>query len=342
MRTITLGRTGLSVSAVCLGCMSFGSSAWRGWVLDEPESLSLLGRALDGGITFFDTANVYSGGHSERVLGKFLKGAVARDKVVVSTKGFYPTTESSRTGLSRANIVDTVDQSLRRLGFDYIDIFQVHRWDDQTPVEETMAALAEIVTAGKARFAGASNMRTWHLAKSQMAAQAIGPQGMRWGGYATMQNHYNLLYREDERDLIPFCRDQNIGLMCWSPLARGRLGRPHGDSTARGAIDDVADTLYGPADDPILGDLAAVAQARHAAPAQVALGWIVGKGIVPVVGATKPKHIDDAAAAGALTLSSAEIARLEQSYTARPLAELPWNAKNQTDPKDLVARVGRA
>jgi aryl-alcohol dehydrogenase-like predicted oxidoreductase len=200
-----------------------------------------------------------------------------------------------------------------------------------------MAALDEIVRAGKARFAGASNMRTWHLAAAQMAAQTIG-----FGGYATMQNHYNLLYREDERDLIPFCHDQNIGLMCWRPLARGRLGRPAGDATARGAVDDVADTLYGPPSDPILGDLAAVADARGLPQAQVALGWIVGKGIVPVVGATKPRHIDDAAAASDLALTAAEIATLERSYTPRALAELPWNAKNQTDPRTLAARIGRA
>ncbi|MBL8643657.1 MAG: aldo/keto reductase, partial [Rhodospirillaceae bacterium] len=256
MKKVVLGSTGLSVSAVALGCMSFGTDKWRAWVLNEPESLRLLGRAHDAGINFFDTANVYSAGVSEELLGKFLRASAKRSGVVVSTKGFYPDGHPPNlTGLTRENIFGSIDASLKRLGLDYVDIYQVHRWDEKTPVEETMQALADVVKAGKARFAGASNMRTWHLAKAQLAAQQIG-----FRGYATMQNHYNLLYREDERDLIPFCRDQGIGLMCWSPLARGRLGRAGQMlSTSRGADDDVADTLYGPPTDPILGHVAAVA-----------------------------------------------------------------------------------
>jgi aryl-alcohol dehydrogenase-like predicted oxidoreductase len=310
--------------------MSFGTDQWREWVLNESESMRLLGRALDGGVNFFDTANVYSAGHSERVLGAFLKGAVARDKVVISTKGFYPTPGSPHgAGLSRANIMYSLDQSLKRLGMDYVDIYQVHRWDDDTPIAETMQALADVVAAGKARFVGASNMRAWQLAAAQLAASRIG-----FRGFATMQHHYNLLYREDERDLIPLCRDQGIGLMCWSPLARGRLARVR--STARSGIDDVEATLYGAGHDPILDDLAALAQARGASRAQIALAWLMAKGVVPVVGVTKDHHLDDAVAAATLALTDADIAALERAYTPRALSELPWTAKNQADAQKLA------
>jgi aryl-alcohol dehydrogenase (NADP+) len=331
MKKIVLGSTGLSVSAVALGCMSFGTDKWRAWVLNEPESMRLLGKAHDAGMNFFDTANVYSAGVSEQLLGKFLRGAAKREDVVVATKGFYPNGYAPNlTGLTRENIVGSIDASLHRLGLDYIDIFQVHRWDENTPVDETMAALAEIVKAGKARFVGASNMRTWHLAKSQLAAQKIG-----FRGYATMQNHYNLLYREDERDLIPFCADQGIGLMCWSPLARGRLGRAgQTNHTSRGVDDEVADTLYGPPTDPILGQVADVAKKRNVSSAQVSLAWIIAKGIVPIAGVTKDRHIDDVVAAAALNLSAADIQQLESAYTVRGLAELPWSSKSIKDPRE--------
>lgn len=293
--------------------------------------MRFLGKALDSGITFFDTANVYSAGVSEQILGKFLRGAAKRDDVIVATKGFYPNGHPPNlTGLTRENILQSVDASLQRLGLEYVDIFQVHRWDEKTPVDETMQALADVVKAGKVRFAGASNMRTWHLAKAQLAAKAIG-----FRGYATMQNHYNLLYREDERDLIPFCQDQGIGLLCWSPLARGRLGRAGlAADTSRGNDDEVADILYGPATDPILGEVAAVARARGVSSAQVALAWIMAKGLVPIAGVTKDRHIDDAVAAAALELSVTEIEQLERAYTARGLAELPWSSKSIRDPRD--------
>ncbi len=338
MKQMTLGSTGLSVSGVCLGCMSFGSDQWRSWVLNEPESKQLLGSALDAGINFYDTANVYSGGMSEQILGRFLKGAVAREKVVVSTKAFYETADRPGIiGLSRENIIGSLDSSLKRLGMDYVDIYQVHRWDEHTPIDETMAALADVVKAGKARFVGASNMRTWQLAKAQLAAKAL-----NFRGFASMQHHYNLLYREDERELLPLCRDQNIGLMCWSPLARGRLARPLAPHhTARAEVDDVATTLYGATEDPILDDLAACARTQNLPAAQLALAWIMSKGIVPVVGATKAHHIDDAVAASALTLSGEDIQSLEKSYTARALSELPWNAKNQTSPGELAQRLNR-
>jgi aryl-alcohol dehydrogenase-like predicted oxidoreductase len=314
--------------------MSFGTRDWRDWVLDEADSLRLLARAFDAGINFFDTANVYSGGLSERVLGKFVRG-LPREAVAIATKAYYPTPDSPHpAGLSRANILYSIDASLRRLGLDHVDIFQVHRWDDATPVAETMQALAEVVKAGKARFAGASNMRAWQLASAQLAARDIG-----FAGYATMQHHYNLVYREDERDLIPLCRDQGIGLMCWSPLARGRLARPVGAVTTRAASDDVADTLYGPPDDPILDAVTGVAAVRGASPAQVALAWIVGRGIVPVVGATKDRHVDDAVAAAGLALTADEVAALEQAYTPRALSELPHNARNQAAPHRLAAKL---
>jgi len=333
MKTIVLGSTGLETSAVALGCMSFGTPLWRSWVLDAPESVRLLGKALDAGINFFDTANVYSAGVSEELLGQFLRGAARRDEVIVATKGFYPNGRPPNlTGLGRENIVASVDASLKRLGLDYVDIYQVHRWDEKTPIAETMQTLAEVVKAGKARFVGASNMRTWHLAKAQLAAREIG-----FRGYATMQNHYNLLYREDERDLIPFCRDQGIGLMCWSPLARGRLGRAGlGNATSRGGTDEVADTLYGPPTDPILDHVAEIAHRHGVSPAQVALAWIIAKGIVPIAGVTKERHIKDAAAAAKLELSAEDMEKLEQAYTARALAELPWSSKSIRDPREAA------
>jgi 1-deoxyxylulose-5-phosphate synthase len=334
MKTIALGSTGLNVSAIGLGCMSFGSSRWRPWVLDEAESLAFLGQAWDAGVRLFDTANVYSAGISEQILGKFLGIDGRRSQCVVATKCFYPNgLPPDLTGLTRENIVASLDASLQRLQLDHVDIFQVHRWDDLTPIEESMQALADAVKAGKARFVGASNMRTWHLAKAQLAAQAIS-----FRGFATMQNHYNLLYREDERDLIPFCRDQGIGLMCWSPLARGRLGRAGlEEASTRAGNDEVANTLYGPADDPILTCVADVARRHGVPPAQISLAWIIHQGVIPLVGVTKSRHIADAAAAAALTLSAADLDQLERAYTARPLAELPWSSTTIKDPRSGAA-----
>jgi 1-deoxyxylulose-5-phosphate synthase len=334
MKTIALGTSGLVPPVIGVGCMSFGSSAWRPWVLDEPESLRLLARAADTGLTFFDTANVYSAGISEQILGKFLKSSGLRARSIVATKAFYPNgLPPNLLGLGRENIFASLDASLLRLGLDSVDLFQVHRWDDHTPIEETMQALADVVKAGKARFVGASNMRTWQLAKAQLAAQAIS-----FRGFATMQNHYNLLYREDERDLIPFCRDQGIGLMCWSPLARGRLGRAGLDeASTRAGNDEVANTLYGPADDPILTCVADVARRHGVPPAQISLAWIIHQGVIPLVGVTKSRHIADAAAAAALTLSAADLDQLERAYTARPLAELPWSSSTIKDPRSGAA-----
>ena len=330
-----LGRTGLSVSRIVLGCMSFGSPTWRDWVLDEESSQPLLQQALDAGLNFFDTANVYSKGVSEEIVGRFLKTNAKRDDVVISTKMFYPSRESpDLLGLTRENILSSIDGSLQRLGTDYVDIYQVHRWDELNPIEETMAALHDVVKSGKARFVGASNMRCWQLAQAQLAAQAQG-----WDGFATMQNHYNLLYREDERDLIPFCREQGMGVSPWSPLARGRIARAGqhagGDGTTTRSSDDakVQDLLYGSGNDPILDVIAALATEKNVPPAQIGLAWLLHKGVQPVVGATKPIHLSDAIAAVDLDLSEADMVRLEQAYTPRPLAELPWNFTDNQDPR---------
>ena len=332
MKYSELGSTGLSISRIVLGCMSFGSPGWRDWVLDEEGAQPLLNKALDAGINFFDTANVYSKGESEEIVGRFLKANAKRKDVVISTKMFYPSRETpDLLGLTRENILGSIAGSLQRLGTDYVDIYQVHRWDELNPIEETMDALHDVVKSGKARFVGASNMRCWQLAKAQMTAQAQG-----WSGFATMQNHYNLLHREDERDLIPFCRDQGMGLIPWSPLARGRIARAGqtATQTSRGADDaQIQDLLYGTAADPVLDAIAAVATAMGVPPAQIGLAWLIHKGVQPVVGATKASHMDDAIAAENLTLSEEHIAQLEEAYTPRPLAELPWNFTDNQDPR---------
>ncbi|MDE0799131.1 MAG: aldo/keto reductase [Rhodospirillaceae bacterium] len=327
-----LGRAGLSISRVGLGCMSFGTPLWRDWILDENESQPLLKMALDAGINFFDTANVYSSGASEEVVGRFIAANAKRDDVVISTKMFYPSRETpNQMGLMRKNILSSIDGSLERLGTDYVDLYQVHRWDDLTPIEETMDALREVVQSGKVRFVGASNMRCWHLAKAQLVAQEQG-----WEGFATMQNHYNLLHREDERDLIPFCKDQGLGLIPWSPLARGRIARAGSESDQTTRSDDdavVQNLLYGAPDDPVLDDVSAVATELGVSPAQVGLAWLVAKGVNPIIGATKPRHIEDAVAAADLILSNDHVARLQRAYTPRPIAELPWDTNMNEDPR---------
>lgn len=327
-----LGLTSLSVSQVVLGCMSYGASSWRDWVLDEAESEPLLKMALDAGINTFDTANVYSSGVSEEVVGRFINANARRDDVILSTKMFYPSRETpNQMGLTKTNILSSIDGSLQRLETDYVDLYQVHRWDDLTPIEETMDALHDVVKSGKARFVGASNMRCWQLAKAQLIARQQG-----WGGFATMQNHYNLLHREDERDLIPFCEDQGIGLIPWSPLARGRIARAGSAAAPTTRADDdavIQDLLYGAPDDPVLDDVATIAEEYGVSPARIGLAWLMTKGVNPIIGATKPRHIEDAVAAAGLVLSEDQIARLENSYTPRPLAELPWDMDKNEDPR---------
>jgi aryl-alcohol dehydrogenase-like predicted oxidoreductase len=332
MKCSPLGRASQPISRVGLGCMSFGTPLWRDWVLDENESQPLLKMALDAGINFFDTANVYSSGASEEIVGRFIAANAKRDDVVISTKMFYPSRETpNQMGLMRKNILSSIDGSLERLGTDYVDLYQVHRWDDLTPIEETMDALREVVQSGKVRFVGASNMRCWHLAKAQLVAQEQG-----WEGFATMQNHYNLLHREDERDLIPFCKDQDLGLIPWSPLARGRIARAGSKSDQTTRSDDdavVQNLLYGAPDDPVLDDVSAVATELGVSPAQVGLAWLMAKGANPIIGATKPRHIEDAVAAADLILSNDHAARLERAYTPRPIAELPWDTNKNEDPR---------
>ncbi len=307
--------------------MGFGSSAWRPWVLDEAPALEMLACALDAGVTFFDTANVYSTGRSEVLLGRMLRAAQARDRVVVATKLFFPVGDGE-IGLSRRNVLALCDASLQRLGIERIDLLQIHSFDDETPVEETMEALNQLVLAGKVHRLGASNLRAWQLAKMNFTARANG-----WAEFETVQAHYNLLYREEERELLPFCADQGIAVLPWSPLARGRLARPsHVRDTRRGEADDVADSLYGPPTDPVLTALAALSAEIGISPAKLALAWLWSRPAVaaPVVGATAMRHVVDAIAASQLALPADVFAPVEQAYRPRVYAELPKVARNQT------------
>lgn len=317
----------LSLPRVALGCMGFGSSAWRPWVLDEKESLEILARALDLGVTFFDTANVYSTGRSERVLGRMLRRAGARERVIIATKLYFPV-GVGEMGLSAGNVKASCEASLRRLGVETIDLLQIHLYDDETPVEETMEALARLVREGKVRHLGASNLRAWQLAKMNFAARANG-----WPEFETMQAHYNLLYREEERDLLPFCMDQGIAVLPWSPLARGRLARPRAPlSTPRARVDDVADQMYGAPRDEVLDVLAEVSDEYGIKPACAALAWLWTRPAVttPVVGATRLEHVEDALAAAEMSLPDAMLSRLNAAYSTRPYIGLPETAGNQT------------
>ena len=317
----------LSLPRVALGCMGFGSSRWRPWVLDEQESLELLARALELGVTFFDTANVYSTGRSERVLGRMLREAAARERVFIATKLYFPVGEGE-WGLSARNVRASCEASLRRLGVEVIDLLQIHLYDENTPVEETMEALGRLVQEGKVRHLGACNLRAWQLARMNFAARANG-----WPEFEAVQVHYNLLYREEERDLLPFCIDQGIAVLPWSPLARGRLARPRDPlSTPRARADDVADQMYGEPRDRVLDVLAEVSEDYGIKPACVAVAWLWTRpGVTtPLVGATRIEHVEDALAAAAMTLPGALLSRLDDAYSARPYMGLPETAANQT------------
>ena len=320
MKYTRLGSTGLEVSRICLGCMSFGESGagTHAWSLDEATAHQFIGRALDAGINFFDTANVYSLGTSEEYVGRALAGMATRDDVVIATKVFMPMRDGRNAGgLSRKAIMTEVDHSLRRLGTDYIDLYQIHRWDHRTPIEETMEALHDVVKAGKARYIGASSMWAWQFSKAQYTAELHG-----WTKFVTMQNHYNLLQREEEREMMPLCADQGVGVIPWSPLARGRLTRDWDDVTARTETDEFGKTLYQPEDRAIVERVAEIAAERGVPRAQVALAWMLGKRFVtaPIVGATKEHHIDDAVAAVDLQLTADEVRRLEEPYTPHAVA----------------------
>ena len=315
-----LGRTGLDVSRVALGCMSFGDPAAgsHGWTLDEETSRLFIKQALDAGINFFDTANVYSAGTSEGIVGRALAEMADRDEVVIATKVHGQMRPGPNGGgLSRKSILTEIDHSLRRLGTDYVDLYQIHRWDPTTPIEETMEALHDVVQAGKARYIGASSMHVWQFAKAQYIADLHG-----WTRFATMQPHYNLLYREEEREMLPFCLDQGVGVIPWSPLARGRLTRPWNSVTSRSQTDEFGKHLYIDEDRAIVEAVAAVAAARGVPQAQVALAWVLSQPAVtaPIVGATKPHHLADAIAALELTLTDPELERLAGQYTVRAIA----------------------
>ena len=314
MKYVKLGSTGMDVSRICLGCMSYGEPN-RGnheWSLDEAASRPFIQRAVEAGINFFDTANVYSAGSSEEIVGRALKEFARRDEIVLATKvhgAMRPGPNGG--GLSRKAIFAEIDASLARLGTDYVDLYQIHRWDRTVPIEETLEALHDVVKAGKARYIGASSMWAWQFSKALHLAERHG-----WTRFVTMQNHYNLLYREEEREMLPLCRDEGIGVIPWSPLARGRLTRDWDDTTARSQTDQFGRRLYRDGDRAIVERLAEVAAARGEPRAQVALAWMLAQpGVTsPIIGATKPYHLDDAVASVDLELSAEEIARLEEPY----------------------------
>ncbi|MDA8267385.1 MAG: aldo/keto reductase [Actinomycetota bacterium] len=317
-----LGRTGLQVSRLCLGCMSFGAPD-RGnhpWTLDEEASRPLIRRSIEAGINFFDTANVYSDGTSEEIVGRALRDFATRDDVVIATKvhGAMRPGPNGR-GLSRKAILAEIDASLRRLGTDYVDLYQIHRWDPTTPIDETLAALDEVVRSGRARYVGASSMYAWQFAKALFLADRHG-----WSRFVSMQDHYNLLQREEEREMLPLCADQGIGVIPWSPLARGRLTRPWDDQTERSATDAFGRSLYGSdaGDRAIVDRVGEVADGHGVPRAQVALAWVLHQPVVtaPIVGVTRPEHLDDALAALQVSLDASEFAALAEPYRPHPIA----------------------
>ncbi|NDJ36659.1 MAG: aldo/keto reductase [Chloroflexi bacterium] len=322
MEYVNLGSTGLKVSRICLGMMTYGTPAWRDWVLDEGASRPFVARALDLGINFFDTANMYSQGVSEEVTGRALRDMAARDEIVVATKVYFPTGEKpNQRGLSRKHILTQIDNSLRRLGMDYVDLYQIHRWDYETPIEETMEALHDVVKAGKARYIGASSMYAWQFAKAQHVAERNG-----WTQFVSMQNHYNLIYREEEREMIPQCLDMGVGLIPWSPLARGFLAgnrtRDKGGETARAQSDQFAHRMYFRDNDFDILERVEQSAADHGkTPAQIALAWMLHKpGITsPIIGASKMPHLEQAVEAVDISLSADEMTALEDLYTPRPI-----------------------
>ncbi len=323
MKYINLGNTGLKVSELCLGCMTFGVPE-RGdhpWSLPEEQSRPLIRQAVDAGINYYDTADTYSDGTSEEIVGRALKDFTRRDEVVIATKVFFPMHKGPNGGgLSRKHIFAAIDASLRRLETDYVDLYQIHRWDYSTPIEETLEALHEVVKSGKARYLGASSMYAWQFSKALHLARQHG-----WSPFVSMQNHYNLLYREEEREMMPLCAAERIGVVPWSPLARGRLTRAWDTETARTRTDGYGNKLYEStvqADRRIVEQVAAIAAARGVPNAQVALAWVAQKSFVtaPIVGASKPQHLSDALASLTLRLDPSEIAQLEAPYVPHTVA----------------------
>jgi 1-deoxyxylulose-5-phosphate synthase len=323
MQYTNLGSTGLKVSRICLGTMTYGSKKWREWVLDEAESRPFIQRALEAGINFFDTADMYSVGASEEVLGRALKDfGPSRDRVVIATKVYNPMGDDvNQRGLSRKHIHHAIDDSLRRLQTDYIDLYQIHRFDHETPIEETLEALNDLVRAGKVLYIGASTMWAWQFAQMLATSDANG-----WARFITMQNHYNLLYREEEREMNPLCESEGIGLIPWSPLARGVLAGNRSAQTTRAKTDEFGAKIYGKeiadADQRVISTLDDLAKKRGVPPAQLALAWLLHQPamVAPIVGASKPHHLEDAIAAIDVKLSDEEMARLEEPYVPHAVA----------------------
>ena len=326
MEYVNLGTTGTKVSRLCLGMMTYGSKQWREWVLDEEASKPLIRRAVEAGINFFDTADMYSLGVSEEITGRALKEfAGPRENVVIATKVFNPMSDAlNDRGLSRKHIMDAIDKSLKRLGVDYVDLYQIHRFDSQTPIEETIEALSDVVRAGKALYLGASSMYAWQFLKMLQAQRQNG-----LARFVTMQNHYNLVYREEEREMIPLCQSEGIGIIPWSPLARGFLAgnrKANEDKlqseTTRARTDEYAHSLYyRPSDFTVVDRLTEIAQARGVKNAQIALAWILARPSItaPIIGASKPYQLEDALAALAIQLTAEEIATLDEAYEPHPI-----------------------
>jgi 1-deoxyxylulose-5-phosphate synthase len=322
MQYTKLGKTGLDVSRLCLGCMTYGlpDRGTHPWTLDEEASRPFLRRALELGINFFDTANSYSDGTSEEIVGRALRDFAKRDEIVLATKVFFPWRKGPNGGgLSRKAIMTAIDASLKRLGMDYVDLYQIHRWDDKTPIEETLEALHDLVKSGKVRYIGASSMYAWQFTKALYLADRHG-----WTRFATMQNHYNLIVREEEREMLPLCAAEGVGVIPWSPLARGRLTRDWEESSSRSETDQVTKRLYtktAEADRGVVERVAEIAKKRGAPRAQVALAWLLQKPAVtaPIVGASKANHLEDAVAALSLGLTADEITAIEEPYVPHPI-----------------------
>ena len=312
-----LGKTGLKVSRICLGCMSFGSPQSRKWMLDEEQSRPIIKKAVEEGVNFFDTANMYAGGLSEEITGKALADFTKREEVVIATKLFFPMRKDVNSkGLSRKQIFTEIDNSLKRLNTDYVDLYQIHRWDYTTTIEETLEALHDVVKSGKVRYIGASSMFAWQFAKALYLADMNG-----WTRFVSMQPYYNLLYREEEREMLPLCLEEGVGVIPWSPLARGHLARPwpKQSDTERARTDEYGKTLYEKTEDEdkkVVDAVSEISKERGVSQAQLALAWLLSKPAVtaPIVGTTKMKHLEDAIAAVSIKLSDNEIKRLEEKY----------------------------
>ena len=322
MEYVRLGNTGLKVSPLCMGCMSFGDPAkgWHSWIMPEEESRPVIRRAVEAGINFFDTANIYAAGSSEEVTGRALKEYARRDEIVIATKAHGRWGKGpNQQGLSRKALMQAIDDSLSRLGTDYVDLYQIHRWDHETPIEETLEALNDIVRAGKARYIGASSMHARQFYQALTVSRANG-----WAQFVSMQNYVNLIYREEEREMLPICRDEGVGVIPWSPLARGRLTRPWGEETKRSQSDRIQQSLYGQteqSDRAVIGEVERIAATRGVAMAQVALAWVMAQpGVTaPIVGVTKLAQLDDALAALELELSGEKLAALAAPYAPHPV-----------------------